>query len=141
MERKKLIRYQFDGWITIELPETWIYEQEEDILNIYSNVNPKSAIQISFFNISLDISREEIANNFIDKFIKQFGIEVDINTKMVIERDDYSISIVSGISEGRFIKIWCLAENKRALLITYNSLKKTREVGIADDIVYGIKFI
>lgn len=49
MASNNLVRYQFDGWITIELPETWIYKQEDDVLNIYSNVNPKGAIQISFF--------------------------------------------------------------------------------------------
>lgn len=137
----KLVRYQFDGWITIELPETWAYEQEDNILNIYSNVNSKGAMQISFFKLNLEKSREEIANNFIEKFISQFGLDIDINTKMVIERDDYTIATTTGMSHGRFMKIWCLAQNKRALLITYNSLNKTREVNISDDIVYGIRFI
>lgn len=59
---------------------------------------------------------------------------------MNLKTDNYTISQASGIADGRFIKVWCFAEKKKVLLVTYNSNKKTRESNTADYIVYGIQF-
>jgi hypothetical protein len=135
------VNYKFDDWITIDLPETWVYKRDEGILNIYSTLNPKGAVQISFYTVEIDMTREEIAEDFLQRFIEQFFIKVDINTKMILERNEYTISTATGDSDGRFIKVWCLVEGPRVLLITYNSSKKTRELSTVDDFIYGIKFI
>lgn len=141
MSTKTYNQYNFDGWITLELPETWEYAQDDDVINIYSSVNPKGALQISFYKIDVDVSREELAEDFLQKFIDKYTVDVDVNTRMILERDDYTISVCAGNCDSRFIKIWCVAENKRLLLVTYNSQKKNREVSTADDIVFGIKFL
>ncbi|BFH16807.1 hypothetical protein WJ0W_005038 [Paenibacillus melissococcoides] len=141
MSAKTYNQYSFVGWMTLELPTTWEYEQDDDVINIFSSVNPKGALQISFYNVNLDISREELAEDFLQKFIDKYTIDVDVNTKMILERDDYTIAVCEGYCDDRFIKVWCLAENKRLLLITYNSQKKNREVSTASDIVYGIRFL
>lgn len=138
---KNMITYQFEGWIQIDLPETWGYEQEDDILNIYANIRPKGVLQISFYRIDLEENREDIVSHFLDKFINKFDIEVDINTKMVLERDDYTIATTEGMQGGRFVKVWYVVEEKRMLLFTYNADKKTREVSTIEDIVYGTIFI
>ncbi|WII35282.1 hypothetical protein [Paenibacillus thiaminolyticus] len=141
MSAKTYNQYSFDGWMTLELPTTWEYEQDDDVINIFSSVNPKGALQISFYNVDVDSSREELVDDFLQKFIDNYTIDVDVNTKMILERDDYTIAVCAGYCDGRFIKVWCLAEDKRLLLITYNSQKKNREVSTANDIVYSIRFL
>lgn len=141
MSAKTYKQCNFDGWITLELPETWEYEQDNDVINVFSTVNPKGALQISFYNVNVDISREELAEDFLQKFIDKYAINVDINTRMILERDDYTISVCAGHCDGRYIKVWCLVENMRLLLVTYNSQNKNREISTADDIVFGIRFI
>jgi hypothetical protein len=141
MSSKTYKQFNFDGWITLELPETWKYEQDEDVISVYSSINPKGALQISFYNVDVDLGREELAEDFLQKFIDKYTIDVELNTKMILERDDYTISVCTGYTDGRFIKVWCLVESKRLLLITYNSTKKNREVSTADDIVFGIRFL
>jgi hypothetical protein len=143
MNSKGIVTYTFDGWFTMDLPENWEYESDDEaaVLNVYSTEDPQGALQISMYKNKTDVEREELVTDLLERFLVQFNVEVDSNTKMVIQRDDYTIATAYGISNGRFLKVWCLTDGTRSLLITYNSRKKTREVNIADDIVYGIRFI
>jgi len=135
------IEYSLGERITILLPENWEIYEDEEIYNINAKNNPKGVIQVSVYNrINHDMSLEEIAQDLVDRFVEQFSICVDINTKMVLQTDNYSISQVTGIGDGRFVKIWCFAEKNKVLLVTYNSDKKTREVSTVDNIIYSIQF-
>ena len=136
-----LIKYNLGEEITILLPEKWEMYKDEDLFNIYSKVKPKGAIQVSVYNrINFEKSLDEIAQDSCDRFIDQFSISIDINTKMILKTDNFTISQATGTGDGRFIKVWCFAENKKVLIVTYNSDKKTREVSTADNIVYSIQF-
>lgn len=136
------IDYNLGEETIISLPENWEIYEDKEVYNISSKNKPKGVIQISVYNrLNFGISLEEIAQDLVDRFVEQFSICVDINTKMVLETDNYTISQVTGTDDGRFIKIWCFAEKKKILLVTYNSDKKTRELSTADNIVYSIQFI
>lgn len=145
MGRKNFNTYAFDGWISISLPEGWEYEQDTEdtiaILNVYSLRDPKGVLQVSFYRVDGTRNKVEIANDFVNRFVGQFNVQVDENTRMVIHRDDYTIGMAVGNHNGRFLKVWCLTEGERTLLATYNSAKRTRELSTVDDIVFGVKFI
>ena len=36
-EEKKLIPYNFEGWFTLYIPNSWQCEEEEDLLNIFAS--------------------------------------------------------------------------------------------------------
>lgn len=135
------IKYNLGEEISILLPEKWEIYEDEELFNIHSKVNPKGVIQVSIYKrINFEISLDEIAQDYCDRFIDQFSINVDINTKMLLKTDNYTISQATGTGDGRFVKVWCFAEKRKVLLVTYNSDKKTREVSSVDNIVYSIQF-
>jgi hypothetical protein len=141
-EQNNIIPYNFDGWFTIFLPEGWMVEQEEDLLNVYSKVNPKGVLQFSLYKKNKDnqCNNDELALQYLNNFIAQFNVIIDENTHMLLETDDFIIATTTGLRENRFLKIWVIVEETRVLLLTYNSLKKTRELSVVDDIVFGIEF-
>lgn len=132
--------HTFENMFSIILPDIWSCEVDESIFNCFSNVNPIGALQISFFRIEENENLEELAKNHLDRFVNQFNIDIDIDTYKVIEAPYYTIANTSGISEGDFIKIWVINNNEKMLLITYNSIEKTKELDIVDNIVYSINF-
>ena len=144
----KYTSYFFEDWITVFLPKEWIVEvdeEEEDLLNIYSEVNPKGVMQISFFTKSNNlIDNYELALQHLDDFISQFNVDIDKDkdkdTYMTLQANDIVYALTNGIMDNRFIKIWVIVDDRRMLLATYISEKKTRELNIVDDIIYGIEF-
>jgi hypothetical protein len=78
----------FDEWISFDLSEDWEFEQDIDdaMLHIYSLTNPKGALQVSFYRTREKRKRIEIANDFVNRFVSQFDVRVDENTRMVIHR-------------------------------------------------------
>jgi hypothetical protein len=142
----KYTSYFFEDWITVFLPKEWIVEideEEEDLLNIYSEVNPKGVMQISFFTKSNNlIDNYELALHHLDDFISQFNVDIDKDkdTYMTLQANDIVYALTNGIMDNRFIKIWVIVDDRRMLLATYISEKKTRELNIVDDIIYGIEF-
>ncbi len=134
-------RINFEGWFSLSMPELWEYEVNEDVLDIYDNVNGKGALQISFFKRKeIGESLRETAENHINRFIRQFNIEVAKNTYKVIETPEFTIANACGQDESDFIKLWTVVNEQKMLLITYTSPSKTRELSVAEDIVYSIEF-
>jgi hypothetical protein len=141
MKKNKSVHI-FEGWFTIVLPDTWKYENDDAVLNISSCKNPKGVIQISFFyNEETDEHLIETARRHLNRFIEQFKLIIDENSYKFIEAPNFTIANVSGISDEEFIKVWILVNNNKMLLISYISPQKTRELSIAEDIVYSINFI
>jgi hypothetical protein len=140
---KKVVTYTFDGWFTLDLPDNWEYASDDElaVLAVYSTEDPQGALQIAFYRNKTDTVRDKIASDLLERFLVQFNVEVDTDTKMLIQRNDCTIATASGISNGRFTKVWCLTDGTRSLFITYNSPQKTQEVSIVEDIVYGIRFV
>lgn len=132
--------YRFGDWFSITLPNKWEFEFEEEILNIYSIVNPKGVLQISFYRNHNNDALEDIAKNKLDNFIQQFLIEINNNTYKIIETPSFVIANVSGKNNNDYIKVWIIVNEDKLLLITYNSATKTRELSKVDDIVYSIDF-
>ena len=132
--------YVFQDWFSLDLPENWEFEREEQILNIYSTVKPKGVLQISFFINEEKGSLDDVAKLHLDNFISQFEIEIDINTYTTIESPDFVVATVCGSHKNSFIKIWIIVNSEKLLLVTYNSTKKSRELSKVDDIVYSVDF-
>jgi len=127
---QKVATYLFEGWFSIDIPDSWEYYEEDQIINIYSSVNPKGAIQISVYRLTAEetkISRDKIAEHHLITFI---------------EGPDKTIAIADGTLDGDFIKIWALVNQTctSLLIITYISEKKSRELSKVGDIVYSIFF-
>ena len=135
---KKLI---FEGWFSICMPDTWIYSIEEDILTVYAAENGKGAIQISFSHLlERDDSLRVTAENHLNRFLNQFNVKTEENTYKVIEAPGFTLANASGEFDNEFIKVWTLVNEKKMLLVTYISPKKTRELSTVEDIIYSINF-
>ncbi|MDP4147217.1 MAG: hypothetical protein Q8936_22530 [Bacillota bacterium] len=78
-KQKNIIPYEFSGWFTLFLSEDWMVEQEEDLLNVYSKVNPKGVLQFSFYKKSKNnqCKNDELALQHLNNFISQFNIIID----------------------------------------------------------------
>jgi hypothetical protein len=141
-EHENLIPYNLNGWFIMFLPKDWTVEKDEELVTVYSEINPKGVVQFSLFKRD-DINQcnnDELAQHHLKNFISQFNVNIDENSNMVLETDDFIIATATGYKENRFVKIWVIVEETRMLLVTYNSKKKTRELSIVDDIVYSIEF-
>lgn len=138
---KEELIYVFEDWFSVNLLPNWAFEEDGDILNFYSTINPKGAIQVSFFKNNETLSLEEVAVKYLNDFISQQDIEIIPETYKVIETPEYTIANTSGRSEEDFIKVWTIVNPKKMLLVTYISPKKTRELSQVDDIVYSINFV
>jgi len=139
--KKKFNLIKFSGWISIDLPESWEYDTEEDIINIYSQKKPKGVLQLSFYTRKdKNESEENIAVSHLNSFIKQFNIisnELDLS---IIETPSHTIAGIIGSVDGAFIKLWVLVNFEKMIIGTYNSDKKTSELSTVDDIMYSINF-
>jgi len=131
----------FEGWFSLSIPEEWEYEMDEDVLNIYNDKNGRGALQITFFKRKeIDESLRGTAENHLNRFIRQFKIEIIEDTYKVIEAPKLTIANVSGRDETDFIKVWTVVNQQKMLLITYISPSKTKELAVAENIVYSIEF-
>lgn len=138
---KKEVQVLFDEWFTINIPESWTYDVEEDLLSIAASKNPKGIIQISYFNRKdKGVSEVESSKTHLKRFIRQYEIDAEEGKITSIEGKDYVIANISGIDEGHFIEAWSIVNKDKLLLVTYGSPKKTRELEVAEKIVYSINF-
>lgn len=135
------LSYVFENWFSIDLPPMWNFEKDEDLINFYSNINPKGAIQVSFFKNRESIPVEEVAIKYLNKFINQQELEIVRETYKVIETSEFTIANVSGRVDDDFIKVWSIVNPDKLLLVTYISPKKSRELSQVEDIVYSINFL
>jgi hypothetical protein len=134
-------KYVFKGWFAISMPETWEYTIEEDMLSICSINNAKGVIQASFFHRKdKEESLKETAEKHLNRFLSQYDVVVEKNTYKVIEAPSFTVANASGEYDGEFIKVWIIVNEQKMLIVTYISPKKTRELSIAEDIVYSINF-
>lgn len=135
------VKYIFDDWFSILLPDDWTYEENEYTISIYNTKNPKGAIQISLYDrTDPGIPRSKLVKDELERFLNQFDVRFDVNTKKVIDAPNFTLANASGICDGDFIKVWTIVNDKKFLLITYNSPKKTRELSTVDNIIYSISF-
>jgi|GEM_PF-1504344 hypothetical protein len=141
-EEENLIPYNFQGGFTVFLLKDWTIEEENDLINVYSEVKPKGVLQISLYkkNNKYEVNDDELALQHLDRFIDQFNVIIDKNTYKILETDDVIIATTEGVVENRFINIWVIVDEKRMVLATYNSKEKTKELSIVEDIIYGIEF-
>lgn len=131
----------FDGWFYINIPLEWEYAIEEDILDIYDELNGEGSLQISFLKLGESKSKlSEIVENQMSSFIKQFGIEILESTYKFSETSQFTVVSAIGKDEEDFIKIWVLAKDNKTLLITYISAVETEEINIVENIVNSIQF-
>ncbi|MFC0187251.1 DUF3805 domain-containing protein [Fictibacillus aquaticus] len=130
----------FEDWFEIDLPEKWELEEEEDLLTFYDTVDGRGALQISCFNIVEQRAADEIAMEHLNDVIEQFEININRNTKKIIETPYSTIALTAGTSpEKDFVKIWIIVLKNRMLLCTYISDQKSRELSTAEDIIYSIQ--
>jgi len=132
----------FENWFTIALPETWDYTTEDDLITICKSYNGNGVIQIScFYRTDRNESLQDTAEFHLNRFINQFNVVIEDNSYEIIEVPGYTIANASGICEDDFIKVWVIVNEEKMLLVTYISSKKTKELSIAEDIIYSIQFI
>ena len=131
----------FEDWFSTDLPNKWEFVVEGDCITFYNTINPKGVFQVSCY-IMEDVGTEddEIAMEHLDSFINQFEINIDIYTKKILQTPKCTFALTEGTTaDNRFWRIWVVIFNDRMLMCTYNSGKKTREVNVVDDIVFGIE--
>lgn len=141
MPNKELI-ITFENWFTLALPETWEYQTEDDLITICKSHNGNGVIQISgFYRTDRKEPLQDTAEYHLNHFINQFNVKIEDYSYKIMDLPRYTIANASGICEDDFIKIWVFVNEEKMLLVTYISPKKTKELSIAEEIIYSIQFI
>jgi hypothetical protein len=112
------VKVQWDGYISLSIPDEWDWEEEDGVISIY-NSNGVGAIQISFVE-SDEPGALFKPEDFVSLFIReQFGFVAP--TSIMLGRIPAAyFEGVDNDPEPSYWRVWAAGEKGRGVTISYN---------------------
>lgn len=129
-------------YLKYDVPKDWIVETEDNITSIYKE-DGDGAITMSRYTIfDNDKPLGLLIGDMIVKFMADNKIKIKGVVIVNISNKNKKVAYAEGNAEDdSYVKIWVVAKFPKAVLVTYYSDKKTRELKKVDKIVDSFKFI
>ena len=135
------MKIKHKDYLTYEIPNNWIIEEDNDCTTIYNN-NGNGALILSFYTIlELQNNLDEHISIMAKKFIEKN--EIKMGAPLILEGNSKDKKILYGtgkLPDGDFFKIWIIAKYPKVIVATYNSKKKTAEIKYIDKIISSFEF-
>lgn len=105
------------GYYELSIPDTWTYEQEDNLISIFQEIDGAGALQISSFAVSeaypMDL-RQELAEYIADRLSRRIE---DVEKDIIIEG---SLAFIRVVQPDAYWEYRMIFEKQVLLLITYN---------------------
>ncbi len=143
---KKRNTIVWEGWCSAEIPEDWIWTQDDDLINIFDESAGVGVLQISLAKRqrSEKPSNEE-AVKLSHLFAESQSWEVDARLIRVNRfKDSFMSTMVYCVvgEESTNWRVWHIVEDTRVACITYNSAESDKDIegDAVDAIVNSFKW-
>lgn len=136
------MKIKYSDYLTYNIPKDWIVETEDNITSIYKNDGYGAITMSSYTIFDNDKPLDLLIGDMISKFISDNKIQIKGVIIINIANKNKKVAYAEGKAEDNsYVKIWIVAKFPKAILVTYYSDKKTREIKEVDKIVDSFKFI
>jgi len=106
------------GLYQIEIPSSYSYEEDGDILAIYNDANGVGATSVTGYHISKDYNF--VISDELQDFVESIDSSAILDDNNITECTTDSCSGEFIDNSGRYWRVWVLFSNCRAVFVSYN---------------------